>query len=156
MPNIYIHYGSQTGNCESIASFLKDDIINFHVKANVHLSSLNSSIHTEYEDELCIIIICSTTGNGEFPENASQWWRCYKNRQNKTKTFLDKKIILLGLGDTNYNHFCKSIQQIDKRIHELGGISIMNTCCIDAGINDDEIIIEWIGRVIALLQKLKT
>lgn len=154
MRNIYIHYGSQTGNGESIATFLKDDIINFHVNANVHLSTLNNSLDIEYIDVMCIIIICSTTGNGEFPENASRWWRNYKSRLNKKKTFINKKFIMLGLGDTNYSHFCKPIQQIDKRIHELGGIAIMNTCCADAGIDDDQVITDWIGRVLSLLQQL--
>ena len=155
MSNIYIHYGSQTGNGESIASFLKEDIINFHIKGNVFLSSLNNSLDAEYEDVKCIIIICSTTGNGEFPENASRWWRFYKSRLNIKKNFVDKKLILLGLGDSNYNHFCKPIQQIDKRLNELGGIPIMNTYCIDAAVgNDDEMTNEWIGRVISILQQL--
>lgn len=155
MSNIYIHFGSQTGNGESIASFLKEEVINFHVDGNVYLSSLNDSLNIEYNDVKCIIILCSTTGNGEFPDNASRWWRFYKSRLNVKKNFINKKLVLLGLGDSNYDQFCKPIQQIDKRLHELGGITVMNTCCIDAAVgDDDELTTDWIGRVISCLQQL--
>ena len=154
MSNIYIHYGSQTGNGESIASFLKEDIINFHVNGKVFLSTLNNSLDTEYDDVKCIIIICSTTGNGEFPDNASRWWRFYKNRLNVKKNFVDKKLVLLGLGDSNYSQFCKPIQQIDKRLKELGSKLLINTCCIDSAIDDEEMTTEWIGKVISTLQQL--
>ena len=154
MSNIYIHYGSQTGNGESIASFLKEDIINFHVDGNVFLTTLNNSLDAEYEDVKCIIIICSTTGNGEFPDNASRWWRFYKSRLNVKKNFVDKKLVLLGLGDSNYSHFCKPIQQIDKRVKELGGKLLINTCCIDSAIDDEEMTTEWIGKVLSTLQQL--
>ena len=29
----------------------------------------------------CIFIICSTTGNGDFPDNAEKFWRFIKSRK---------------------------------------------------------------------------
>ena len=63
-------------------------------------------------------------------------------------------MVLLGLGDSNYSHFCKPIQQIDKRVKELGGKLLINTCCIDSAIDDEEMTTEWIGKVLSTLQQL--
>ena len=152
--NIHILYGSETGNGESIAKFLMEDINNFHVNGKVTLSTLNDSIDINYIDVKCIIIICSTTGNGEFPENASSWWRYYKNRIIEKNVFANINFILFGLGDTNYSYFCNSIKKIDKRIMELAGTKVMNTTYIDDAVDSEDVISEWISNVIAKLQQL--
>ena len=150
--DIYILYGSATGNAESIASYLKEDFENFHVKGNVLLMTLNDSLNYDIINPRCIIIICSTTGNGDFPENANKWWRFYKKRSLDKDTFKSNKFILCGLGDTNYSDFCKPIKQINRRILELSGSFMMDMCLIDDATGDEEIISEWMGSVICTLQ----
>jgi sulfite reductase alpha subunit-like flavoprotein len=52
-----------------------------------------------------IIIVCSTTGNGEPPDNAGKFWR-YVKRRTQPKNMLEKLVYtVLGLGDTNYDKF---------------------------------------------------
>jgi sulfite reductase alpha subunit-like flavoprotein len=73
---IYIVYGSQTGNAESIAKELAGTLSKF---STVECSTLNT-IKGKRLQETCLflIVLCSTTGNGDCPENADPWWRSIK------------------------------------------------------------------------------
>ena len=76
---VYILYGSQTGNAESVAKdvaekFTRDGIQNI-------CTDLNSAKAINLKElALCLVIVCSTTGNGDAPENANEWWRAIKIR----------------------------------------------------------------------------
>ena len=76
---IYVLYGSQTGNSEDIAKDL-------HLKleesgAMSVCDTLNNSKKLPInQNGTAMFIICSTTGNGDCPENADQWWRTVKLR----------------------------------------------------------------------------
>ena len=70
-----------------------------------------------------LIIICSTTGNGDAPENASRFVRYIKKPPPSTltstlphpnKPLENVAYAVLGLGDTNYDQFCNSAKVIDK------------------------------------------
>jgi methionine synthase reductase len=88
---IYILYGSATGNGESIAHILEQMLIE-DLQQDVYSNTLNSikndiqSLHTKCK---LLIVICSTTGNGDSPENASFFWNIIKKRS-LPKDFLKK------------------------------------------------------------------
>ena len=81
---IYILYGSQTGNAQEIAKSIYSLLLDNGFPCKY--LSLNESIEKEtflFLDKDCsshLIIICSTTGNGDAPENATHFWRKIKNR----------------------------------------------------------------------------
>lgn len=138
---IYVLYGSQAGNAQEIAktiySLLSDN--GYPCK----YLSLNESIEKEtflFLDNDCsskLIIICSTTGNGDTPENATQFWRKIKNRNQPNNLFQKIHYAVLGLGDSNYNKFCLMGKQLDKRFNDLGGKRIIDLYCADE-VNDFE------------------
>lgn len=67
------------------------------------------------------ILVCSTTGNGDAPENADAYWRALKSRSLPKNHLEGVPFAVLGLGDTNYDKFCQMGKMIDKRFAELGG-----------------------------------
>ena len=77
--SIYVLYGSQTGNSEMIAKEVHDKLIEKSI-ASV-CSPLNEAKKTDLKGlAKAVIIVCSTTGNGDAPENADGWWRVTKLR----------------------------------------------------------------------------
>ena len=149
---IKIFYGSQTGNSESIAKEIAGILID-NRKNNVTCQDLNQADDLELwkewkkEKGLLVIIVCSTTGNGDCPDNALKFWRKIKKRSHPLDTLSELKYIVLGLGDTNYDQFCFMGKQIDKRIAQLGGNRIMPLKCVDEVDGMDEVVEKWIEEL---------
>lgn len=147
---ICILYGSQTGNSKAIAE-------EFACRCNDELNSpaLCDSLNSIKEDiaqlknkfEL-IFIICSTTGNGDVPDNACQFWKIVRNRALPKTFFENMKYSVLALGDTNYDKYCIAGKNIDKRLHELGGIRCIDLSCVDEATDLEESVAKWLERAI--------
>jgi sulfite reductase alpha subunit-like flavoprotein len=52
-----------------------------------------------------VVIVCSTTGNGDPPANAEDFWRHVRRRTNAKDLLARHRFTVLGLGDTNYDKF---------------------------------------------------
>ena len=126
---IYILYGSQSGNCEAISQMLYD-ILNDGTDAIMHCT-LNSALNNIESINGTVYIICSTFGNGDAPENAAAFWRFVKNRKLNNQFFANINYMVLGLGNSNYSHFCEMGKKIDKRLQELGGKRMNPLVCVD-------------------------
>jgi methionine synthase reductase len=117
---LYISYGSQNGNAESISKILHDELQTQGIDNRlVTLNELIDNLESTQNDIL--IVICSTYGNGDAPENAAKFWRKIKQRRLEKGFFKNLSYCVVGLGDTNYSHFCEMGKKIDTRICELGG-----------------------------------
>jgi methionine synthase reductase len=131
--SVVILYGSQTGNGEEIAksthtSLLRKlnnrpehrgDLTTFHVYSMQDYVKLHQKTLNNLCNETLLIIICSTTGNGDPPDNAMKFVRLL-NRI-KDSTFLASvRYSLLGLGDTNYDQFCATAKKIWRKLQKLG------------------------------------
>ena len=152
--NYLILYGSQTGNSNSISFELQEKMEQSFSSQKIERMSLNEFIKKEEsleKDNLTIIIICSTTGNGDPPENASLFWRKIKNRALPKNYFESVSYCVIGLGDSNYNHYCKMGISIDKRLFELGGKRICELKCLDAVDDLDEIVPETLDNLLTTL-----
>ena len=149
---IKIFYGSQTGNSESISKEIANILID-NRKNNVTCQDLNQADDLELwkewkkEKDLLVIIVCSTTGNGDCPDNALKFWRKIKKRSLPLDTLSDLQYIVLGLGDTNYDQFCFMGKQVDKRFAELGGRRIIPLTCADEATGMDEVVERWIAEL---------
>lgn len=91
--DVLILFGSQTGNSEDIAKDLHDKC------SSANISSVCKNLNSVKKVELkeiakFVVVICSTTGNGDTPENADAWWRSIKLRSAVSRArcnlFLDR------------------------------------------------------------------
>ena len=151
---IYLLYGSQTGNAEQISYYLSDilkeklDICDITVdKLNNYSENYEILNNSDY-----VIFVCSTTGNGDFPENASIFWRKIKSRKLEKELFSNVKYSVCALGDTNYSMFCFAGKNLNKRMSQLSGKEILPIFCMDAVDDDEEQLENYISY---LLEKLK-
>lgn len=105
------------------------------------------------DDAKFLIVVCSTTGNGDAPENADAWWRSIKLRSASKELFLNIPYSVLGLGDTNYDKFCHMGKSIDKRLAELGAKQEIELYCADEATNLEETVERWKKAIIPILIK---
>ena len=147
---VCIFYGSQTGNAESITKMLYEEIMN---KTDVPCTydTLNNACNISLDKVKYLFVICSTTGNGDMPDNSSKWWRQIKQRTVDKQTFEGIYFVLLALGNSNYSKFCYCGKIIDKRLAELSGERIMELTCIDDATDTDESVDAWINKVIDII-----
>lgn len=151
--NIFILYGSQKGNAESISENVEWELKekNNENENMIYRSTLNSisdNISELKNKADCIFIICSTTGNGEAPDNAYKFWKTIKNRSIPKNCFQNIKYSVLALGDTNYSNFCGPGKFINKRMQELGAECIIPLACADDASDAEKTINDWINNVI--------
>lgn len=64
-----------------------------------------SQLNPPLERARLAVILCSTTGNGDAPENAEKFWRFIKRRTQPKDLFSSLTYVVLGFGDTNYDKF---------------------------------------------------
>lgn len=156
MKNIKIVYGTQTGNAFEISQQIKEALNDLETdEYQIVIESLN-----DYANNLSGICSCdllvtvvSTTGNGDFPENACRFWRQIRKRT-LNKNLLDGlNFVVLGLGDTNYNHFCEPAKRLVKRFHELQAESLMEPTYIDSVMDMEEQVDEWLEEFFEILNK---
>mgnify|MGYP003389198461 FL=1 len=150
---IYIFYGSETGYSESVANYLYKDI-NKQVKPLIlEISILNKLFTFDIQVEDFVIILLSTTGDGEFPDNAID---IYKYLRKFKGTLENINYCLIGFGDSNYKSYCHSSKVLERRFRRFKAKQFMKTVFNDDAIDGNDTIDKWIKNVIDYLLQHKT
>lgn len=83
---IAVLFGSQTGNAQDVAERIWRDSKRFYFRTTI--KPLNDYNVLNLENEACVIFICSTTGQGEEPDNMKAFWR-FMLKRNLSVTLLN-------------------------------------------------------------------
>lgn len=151
---LYILYGSATGNAEHIAKEV----------ASRQPDAICAPLDTfrRYQEDWKIkpaegyhglIVVTSTTGNGDAPENADRFVRYIKRKTTPTDTFANIAFTVLALGDTNYDQFCATGQLIDKQLKTLGGHRCKPVTCADEALGLEDVVEPWKATVLDHVKK---
>lgn len=116
LPTITILSASQTGNARRIAEQLSADMDRngFDVK----LYRAADYKFKQIAQEKLLIIVISTQGEGQEPEEATALFNYLFSK--KAPQLTETQFAVLALGDSSYEFFCRAGKRIDERLVELG------------------------------------
>ncbi len=80
------------------------------------------------QDEV-LLIVCSTTGQGDVPEDIQPW---FENIKITAPYLPELRYGVIALGDSSYDTFCRAGIQFDELFTELGSTRIGDILKIDA------------------------
>lgn len=132
-----IIYASQTGNAKGVAEALK-------VEASASGISVELFDASDYKGknlakETYVIIVASTNGEGEAPDNAIE---LHEYLQSKKAPKLDNlKYAVIGLGDSSYEFFCQTGKDFDAYLSKKGATPFIER--IDLDVDYEAPAAEW-------------
>ena len=91
-----------------------------------------------------MILVSSTTGDGEQPENVIKFWRRLRPKSLPADFLSSVKFAQLGLGDTNYNEFCAGPKALHRRLTELGAACFHGPAWADDGTGLEVVVEPWL------------
>ncbi|ETV96683.1 hypothetical protein, variant 1 [Aphanomyces invadans] len=142
--HLFVFYGSQTGCAESIAKRVQSDGLERHMTVALHTLNEFEKCGVLTHPSATVLIVCSTTGNGDPPTNAEKFWRYLKKKAHPTTLLEHVRFTVLALGDTNYDKFCYMGKNIHRRLGELGAKSYYMLGCADEAMGLEDCVEPWL------------
>ncbi|GMV31885.1 MAG: putative sulfite reductase [Rhodanobacteraceae bacterium] len=146
-PRLSVVYGSQTGNAKRLAE-------QFAQKAEaaglqVRLLRADAYPTRELKSERLLVIVISTQGDGEPPDDARGFVDFVIGR--RAPELKELRFGVLGLGDSSYPQFCAIGRALDARLAELGATRLLDRA--DADVDFDTIAKPWAERALQLARE---
>lgn len=112
-----ILFGSQTGNAENLARRAAKAAGQRGFAPTVH--DLSKYPVEQLSSEQRLLVITSTYGDGEPPDNGKAFWNFLNSERAPKLPRLQFSVC--ALGDSNYPRFCAFGKELDARLEALGG-----------------------------------
>ncbi|WP_307893950.1 assimilatory sulfite reductase (NADPH) flavoprotein subunit [Bacillus swezeyi] len=146
---VTILYGSQTGNAQGIAENAGKSLEGRGFQVTV--SSMSDFKPNQLKKLKNLLIVVSTHGEGEPPDNALSFHEFLHGR--RAPKLDDLRFSVLALGDSSYEFFCQTGKEFDQRLAELGGTRLYQR--VDCDLDYDEPAAEWLEGVFGGLSEAK-
>jgi len=144
-PALRILYGTQTGNAEGVANDAAAAAKSqgFDVK----VSGLDEIELDEFAGLSYVLIVTSTYGEGEMPDNAELFWEALSSSM--APRLESVSFSVLALGDTSYDGFCQAGKLFDMRLEQLGAQRVVSRVDCDVDFENDAA--EWVQNALNAL-----
>ncbi|CAG0913295.1 unnamed protein product [Notodromas monacha] len=132
MARLVILYGSQTGNAQDVAEQIYRRAV--RNRMNVCLHGMDDFPPNRLLSEASLLVcVCSTTGQGEEPDNMRTFWKLLLKRSLPGDLLNHIVFGVLGLGDSTYPKFNFVAKRMHRRLSQLGARPLC-----DPGLADDQ------------------
>lgn len=146
MSKINILFGSQSGNAQNLANVISESLTNAGFDSPVwDMGEIDPEKIHEMD---YVMIVTSTHGDGEPPDNASEWMSYLKFSDELNLSHI--KYAVLSLGDSYYPHFCQCGKDFDQYLSKHGGHSLVKR--LDCNLYYEEQYPDWLSGLIDVLK----
>ncbi|XP_072739157.1 NADPH-dependent diflavin oxidoreductase 1 isoform X6 [Ciconia boyciana] len=116
---LLVLFGSQTGTAQDTAERIGREAKRRHFQCRVE--ALDSYDVANLINELLVVFVCATTGQGDPPDNMKMFWRFLFRKNLPPGSLCQLDYAVLGLGDSSYPKFNFVAKKLHKRVLQLGG-----------------------------------
>lgn len=145
--SVLILYGTVTGTAESLAHKLAAALRAAGVTVRMRdMAHCTPHVLTQAN---CVLLVVSTYGDGEPPDDAAPFWQCVVHGQGLNLSGV--KYSVLALGNTTYDHFCKCGRDFDAALERHGAMRIFPR--VDCDVDYEAPAKHWLDGVLESLQQ---
>lgn len=141
--SVTVLFGSQTGTAEGLARKTSRRLAEAGFAPTVR--PLDDCAMDELAEAERLLVITSTYGDGEMPDNAQVFWEELSAADAPSLATLAYAV--LALGDSSYPDFCQAGKDIDARLAELGARCFHDR--VDCDVDVDEPFEAWLKAAVA-------
>ncbi len=140
---IHIITGSTLGGAEYVGDHLSDLMQEQSLETTIH----NQPVFTEIPPKGTWIIVTSTHGAGEYPDNIQPFITSLQDNPPNTK---DLKFAVIAIGDSSYDTFCAAGKHAYDLLEDIGATPISDCFTIDVQQHPvpEDAAEEWLNSVI--------
>jgi flavodoxin/succinate dehydrogenase/fumarate reductase-like Fe-S protein/ferredoxin len=142
--SLTILFGSQTGNAAGLAEKTAKMATNYGLQASV--VDMDGYDKSNLANIKRLLVITSTWGEGEMPDNAEALWQSV---QSDAPALATMHYSICAIGDTSYDEFCKAGLDWDGKLSSLGATSVqeIKLCDVDFEPPWNEWVVEALPRI---------
>jgi flavodoxin/succinate dehydrogenase/fumarate reductase-like Fe-S protein/ferredoxin len=139
--NLAVFFGSQTGNAAGLAEKTVKRAAAYGLEGSV--IDMDGYDQANFATHKRVLIITSTWGEGEMPDNAEVLWNatCSTN-----PALAGVQYSVCAIGDSSYDEYCKAGHDWDQKFSSLGATSILEIKLCD--VDFDEPWEQWVSEVL--------
>ena len=125
--SLIVAFGTDMGNSEDAAMTFAEAAAEIGLTAEA--VELNQVDIADLQHTTHFVVVCSTFGDGEFPDNALLFWEALSAADAERLEHLS--FAVLALGDTSYDLFCNAGKLLDERFEALGATRLLDRVDVD-------------------------
>jgi sulfite reductase (NADPH) flavoprotein alpha-component len=142
--SLIVGYGTDMGNAEDAAMSFAEAVADIGI--TVEAIELNQIELAELRSATHFVVVTSTFGDGEFPDNALLFWEAVSA---ETERLEQLNFAVLALGDTSYEFFCNAGKLLDERLEALGATRMLDRVDVDG--HYEQAAAAWTTDVVKML-----